>query len=76
LSGKVPTWPSTTYGSQRVRRQRFPGQTAFLDAGDEIRHVLDVLSIVALKTLSNYTNHLAKTPLDRTFEPQRWSKQG
>jgi uncharacterized peroxidase-related enzyme len=51
-------------------------QTAFLDAGYEIRQVLDVLSIVALKILSNYTNHLAKTPLDRAFEPQRWSKKG
>ena len=51
-------------------------QTAFLDAGYGIRHVLDVLSIVALKILSNYTNHLAKTPLDRAFEPQRWSKKG
>jgi uncharacterized peroxidase-related enzyme len=48
-------------------------QTAFLDAGYATRHVLDLLSIVALKTLSNYTNHLAKTPLDSAFEPQRWS---
>lgn len=49
-------------------------QKAFTDAGFTPRHVLDVLSIVALKTLSNYTNHLAQTPLDKAFEPKKWSK--
>lgn len=40
---------------------------AFLDAGYTTRHALDVLTVVALKTLSNYTNHLADTPLDEAF---------
>ncbi|HEX9782345.1 MAG TPA: carboxymuconolactone decarboxylase family protein [Opitutaceae bacterium] len=47
---------------------------AFLDAGYTRSHVLDVLTINALKTLSNYTNHLAGTPLDHAFAPQRWVK--
>ena len=51
-------------------------QEAFLAAGYTTRHVLDVLSIIALKTLSNYTNHLAKTPLDSAFEQHRWNKKG
>jgi len=34
-------------------------QESFLAAGGTSRHALDVLSILALKTLSNYTNHLA-----------------
>jgi uncharacterized peroxidase-related enzyme len=51
-------------------------QEAFLAAGYGTRHVLDILSILALKTLSNYTNHLAKTPLDSAFEAHRWSKAG
>lgn len=51
-------------------------QEAFLAAGYGTRHVLDVLSILALKTLSNYTNHLAKTPLDSAFEAHRWRKEG
>ena len=39
------------------------------------RHVLDVLTIVALKTLSNYVNHIAHTPLDPQFAPQAWKAQ-
>lgn len=49
-------------------------QQAFLDAGFSKRAVLDVLTILALKTLSNYTNHLADTPLDQPFQPRAWSK--
>ncbi|MDZ7790651.1 MAG: carboxymuconolactone decarboxylase family protein [Xanthomonadales bacterium] len=41
--------------------------SAFLDAGYERRHVLDVLVGVGMKTLSNYTNHIAETPLDEQF---------
>lgn len=51
-------------------------QESFLTAGYTSRHALDVLSILALKTLSNYTNHLAHTPLDAAFEAHRWSKEG
>lgn len=49
-------------------------QQAFIDAGYSTRHALDVLSIATLKTLSNYTNHLAETPLDAAFEPHRWNR--
>jgi uncharacterized peroxidase-related enzyme len=45
---------------------------AFLRAGFERRHVLDVLTIIAMKTLSNYTNHLAGTPLDSVFAAHEW----
>jgi uncharacterized peroxidase-related enzyme len=45
---------------------------AFSDAGFERRHVLDVLTILAMKTLSNYTNHIAETPLDDAFADQAW----
>ena len=44
-------------------------------AGYTQRHVLDVLTIVALKTLSNYVNHIAHTPLDPQFAPQAWKAQ-
>ena len=45
---------------------------AFLDAGYEISHALDILVGVAQKTLSNFTNHLAKTPLDDAFAEVAW----
>lgn len=46
---------------------------AFLDAGFTARHLLDILTILAMKTLSNYTNHIAQTPLDAAFAPHRWT---
>jgi len=49
-------------------------QEAFLAAGFNKRQLLDVVAIVSLKTLSNYTNHLARTPLDPAFEAHRWTK--
>ncbi|MEX0709076.1 MAG: hypothetical protein WD078_14020 [Woeseia sp.] len=45
---------------------------AFAEAGYEQRHVLDVITILAMKTLSNYTNHIAGTPLDDAFADQAW----
>ncbi len=46
---------------------------AFLAAGFEKRRVFDVILGAAMKTLSNYTNHVAKTPLDPAFSGQRWT---
>lgn len=46
---------------------------AFLAAGWERRHVLDVILATAYKTMSNYTNHIARTPLDERFAAQAWT---
>lgn len=46
---------------------------SFLDAGYTRRNILEVLTGIAMKTLSNYTNHIADTPVDEQFEPQRWN---
>lgn len=46
---------------------------AFLDAGYQKRHVLDVVLGIAVKTMSNYVNHIAETPLDEAFKPLAWS---
>ncbi|MDT8340519.1 MAG: carboxymuconolactone decarboxylase family protein [Longimicrobiales bacterium] len=48
------------------------GVRAFLAAGFTRANVLEVITGVAMKTLSNYTNHLADTPLDEAFADQRW----
>jgi len=44
----------------------------FQVAGYDQRHVLEVLTILAQKTLSNYYNHIAQTPLDDMFMSQQW----
>ena len=45
----------------------------FFDAGYNKQHVLEVILGTALKVMSNYTNHIAKTELDEEFSPNRWS---
>jgi uncharacterized peroxidase-related enzyme len=46
---------------------------AFLAAGYTRQHILDVITVLAMKTLSNYANHLAGTPLDTQFAKQAWT---
>lgn len=63
-----------TYVKKAVAKRGFVEESdlqAFLDAGYSKRQVLEVNLIIALKTISNYTNHLANTPLDEAFEPEK-----
>lgn len=46
---------------------------AFTDAGYTAQTVLEVILGTAFKVLSNYTNHIADTPLDAAFAPNAWS---
>lgn len=46
----------------------------FLDAGFSRRQVLELLVGVSMKTLSNYTNHIAETPLDERFSAKKWER--
>lgn len=45
----------------------------FLTVGFTRAQILEVLVGVAMKTISNYTNHLADTPLDGQFQPLAWT---
>ena len=47
---------------------------AFHDAGYSEAQYLEVVLGIGLKTLSNYTNHAASTPLDANFKAAEWSK--
>ncbi len=49
---------------------------AFLDAGFTKRQILEVVLGVSQKVMSNYTNHLADTPVDAAFKPFEWHKAG
>ncbi len=46
---------------------------AFLAAGFDKRQVLEIVLAAGLKLLSNYTNHLAHTPLDEPLKPAAWT---
>jgi len=45
----------------------------FLGAGFTLAQVLEVILGVAFKTISNYANHIADTPLDEAFAHREWS---
>lgn len=47
---------------------------AFLDAGFTKRQILEVILGTAQKVMSNYTNHLADTPIDKPFQKFEWHK--
>lgn len=47
---------------------------AFYAAGYGERQVLDIILGVAQKTMSNYTNHIANTPVDEPFQKFIWKK--
>ncbi len=46
---------------------------AFFAAGYGTREYLEVIVGVTVKTLSNYVNHAADTPLDTAFEAAKWA---
>lgn len=45
----------------------------FVQVGYRVEQVLEVLVGVTMKTLSNYTNHIAVTPLDEVFRARAWA---
>jgi uncharacterized peroxidase-related enzyme len=47
---------------------------AFLAAGFTKENVLEVVVGVAQKTISNYANHIAATPVDQAFQRFAWKK--
>ncbi|WP_370197520.1 carboxymuconolactone decarboxylase family protein [Aurantimonas sp.] len=47
---------------------------AFLDAGFTKRNILEVVLGYSQKVMSNYTNHLAQTPVDKPFQKFAWQK--
>ncbi|SNR54895.1 alkylhydroperoxidase AhpD family core domain-containing protein [Maribacter sedimenticola] len=47
---------------------------AFYAEGYGEQHVLDIILGVSQKVISNYTNHIANTPVDAPFQKFAWSK--
>lgn len=48
---------------------------AFFAAGYDKASVLDVIVGTSLKVLSNYTNHIAQTPVDAAFQANAWTAE-
>lgn len=47
----------------------------FLNAGFTKQNVLELVTVIAQKVISNYANHLIETPVDAHFAKFHWSKQ-
>ncbi len=47
----------------------------FYGAGYEERQVLEIILGLSQKVISNYTNHIANTPVDAPFQKFAWSKE-
>jgi len=65
------------FAAETVRTRGWPSPESsarFLDAGYSPAQALEVVLGIGAKTLSNYANHLAGTPLDDAFAPARWTK--
>lgn len=59
-----------------VRERGMAGEatiSAFLAAGFTRAQILEVVLIISAKTISNYVNHLAETPLDAFMAETRWT---
>jgi len=59
-----------------VEKRGLPTQAdvdAFLAAGYSENHILDIVLAIAVKTLSNYSNHLFHTTVDGMFENRAWN---
>jgi alkylhydroperoxidase family enzyme len=64
------------FTSHMVRRRGWAEPDAigaFLAAGYTQENILDVILGIGQKTLSNYTNHIANTPVDKPFMSEAWS---
>lgn len=58
-----------------VATRGWPGTSAvdaFLSAGYTERHILEIILAIAVKTLSNYSNHIFQTQVDDMFAGRRW----
>ena len=47
---------------------------AFLHAGYTQQQILEVIVGMSYKVISNYTNHIADTPVDAAFKKFAWEK--
>jgi len=58
-----------------VVKRGYPEDTdvaAFIAAGYTENHILSIILAIAMKTMTNYTNHVFDTPLDKVFKAREY----
>lgn len=48
------------------------GTQQFLEAGFTEANILEIILAIAVKTISNYSNHVFHTPVDEPFAAYEW----
>lgn len=72
---KLQTLHDTTLAMARNRGQLSEGEIeTFYAAGYGERQLLEIVLGLSQKVISNYTNHLAETPIDPPFQQFSWKK--
>lgn len=75
LTEKLQVLQDTTLAMVRKRGELSDEEIdAFYTAGYGQRQLLEIILGLSQKVMSNYTNHIAKTPTDRPFEKFAWQK--
>lgn len=70
---KLAALSAFTHAMVESRGAPTPEQVqAFRAAGYTDRQVLEIILAIAVKTLSNYSNHVLHTPVDPAFQPYAW----
>lgn len=73
---KLQTLQDTTLEIVRERGHLSEAQKEkFFAVGYGNRQILEIVLGLSQKVISNYTNHLAKTPVDKPFEKFAWKKE-
>jgi len=75
-SAKLEALRDFTLAMVRQRGEVEPTQVQdFYAAGYTQKNVLEVILGLSQKVMSNYTNHIAQTPVDEPFKRFAWSKK-
>ena len=68
----------SVFASLMVTKHGLPSQSdveTFLAAGYKEKDILEIIHAIAVKTISNYTNHIFHTDVDNIFSPHVWSDE-
>ena len=66
------------FTSVMVTKHGLPSKTdveQFLKAGYQEKAILEIIHAIAVKTISNYTNHIFHTDVDEVFSKHLWTDQ-
>ncbi|HIB36691.1 MULTISPECIES: carboxymuconolactone decarboxylase family protein [Mesonia] len=70
---KLQVLHETTLALTKQRGNISEDETAkFYNAGFTQRQLLEIVLALSQKVISNYTNHIANTPIDKAFEKFEW----